>query len=370
MNDKRKDVRIHDDWEDVRGPLLTRSEVLMRLQEEPTVYRDFEKLSLEFQEELIAFAMGVQGAKITYDPFFKFIFDPIIYKENVEDFLEAVFGEAVEIIEVLPNESRRLTDDSSFLAADLLVRLKSGAVVNVEIQRVGYLFPGARCACYSSDLIMRQYAELKARRRREGKRFSYRDVKKVYTIVLMQRSTKEFHALPEEYFHFAKQTFATGLDMDLLQEYVLVPLDIFLNIPHNEISKLDAWLYFIASDKMSDIKKVCEAYPQFRRLYRDVFKFRFHSKELVSMFSDALRLLDEGTAQLMIDEMRKEVEEAKAALREVIEGRNAELQEKDAELQEKNTELKEKEEQLLAMNTEIERLKHLLESKGIRTNEV
>ena len=34
------------------------------------------------------------------------------------------------------------------------------------------------------------------------------------------------------------------------------------------------------------------------------------------MFSDALRLLDEGTALLMIDEMRKEVEEAKAALKE------------------------------------------------------
>lgn len=32
------------------------------------------------------------------------------------------------------------------------------------------------------------------------------------------------------------------------------------------------------------------------------------------MFSDALRLLDEGTAQLMIDEMRKELEEKDAEL--------------------------------------------------------
>ena len=329
--------------------------------------REFEKLPIEFQEELIAFAMGVQGAKITYDPFFKYIFDPIIYKENIEDFLGAILGEEVEIIEVLPNESRRLTDDSSFLAADLLVKLKSGVIVNVEIQRVGYLFPGARCACYSSDLIMRQYSDLKSRRRREGKRFSYKDVKKVYTIVLMQRSTKEFHALPKEYFHFAKQTFATGLDMDLLQEYVLVPLDIFLNIPHNEISKLDAWLYFIASDRLSDIKKVCETYPQFRRLYRDVFQFRFQPRELVNMFSDALRLLDEGTAQLMIDEMRKEVEEAKAALKEAIEGRNTELREKDERLQEKDEQLQEKDEQLQekdrqleAANLELERLRKLL----------
>lgn len=314
MYDEKKETLIRDDWEEIRGPLLTRNEVLASLQEQPEIFRQFEKLSLEFQEELIAFSMGVQGAKITYDPFFKYIFDPVIYKENMEDFLEAIFGEEVEIIEVLPNESRRLTDDSSFLAADLLIKLRSGAIINVEIQRVGYLFPGARCACYSSDLIMRQYSDLKSRRRREGKRFSYRDVKKVYTIVLMQRSTKEFHDLPEEYFHFSKQTFKTGLDMDLLQEYVLVPLDIFLNIPHNEISKLDAWLYFIASDKLSDIKRVCEAYPQFRRLYRDVFRFRFHPKELVTMFSDALRLLDEGTAQLMIDEMRKELEEKDAEL--------------------------------------------------------
>ena len=33
---------------------------------------------------------------------------------------------------------------------DILVRLASGALVNVEIQRVGYLFPGARCTCYST----------------------------------------------------------------------------------------------------------------------------------------------------------------------------------------------------------------------------
>lgn len=339
MNDNRSMKNLRDDWEEIRGPLMTRTEVLTLLREHPKIYKQFEALSEVFQEELVAFAMGVQGAKITYDPFFKFIFDPVIYKENVEDFLEAIFGEEVEILEVLPNESRRLTEDSPFLAADLLVKLKSGAIVNVEIQRVGYYFPGARCACYSSDLIMRQYSELKARRRQENKKFSYGDVKKVYTIVLMQQSTKEFHDLPEEYLHYAKQTFKTGLNMDLLQEYLLVPLDIFLDLPHNEISKLEAWLYFIGSDKMSDIKKVCEAYPEFRRLYCDVFKFRFHPKELVSMFSEALRILDQDTAQLMVDEMRKEMEEEKALHKREIEKKDAIIEKKDAQLEEKDAEI-------------------------------
>ena len=60
-----------------------------------------------------------------------------------------VFGpcsarEEVKILQVIPNESGRLTEGGSLLVMDILVRLLSGALVNVEIQRVGYLFPGAR----------------------------------------------------------------------------------------------------------------------------------------------------------------------------------------------------------------------------------
>ena len=44
--------------------------------------------------------------------------------------------------------------------------------------------------------------------------------------------------------------------MDLLQEYFLIPLDIFRKTTHNEISKLEAWLYFLSSDKPEDILKV------------------------------------------------------------------------------------------------------------------
>lgn len=180
------------------------------------------------------------------------------------------------------------------MVADLLVRLKSGAIVNVEIQRIGYYFPGARCACYSSDLVMRQYSQIRAQRRKEKKRFSYGDVKKVYTIVLMQKSTREFHELPDE--------------------YLLVPLDIFLKLPHNEISRPEAWLYFIASDKISDIRKVCDAYPEFCELYKEVFEFRYQPKELVSMFSEALRILDQDTVQYMIDDMKRELEEKDAEI--------------------------------------------------------
>ena len=327
MNAKERKTAVGMKWEEVCGPILSRGEVLSRLQEYPEVYEQFLELSEEFQEELIAFSMGVQGAKMTYDPFFKHVFNPTDHPEYLEDFLSACFQEEVEILEILPNESKRITEESSLLVADLLVRLKSGAIVNVEIQRIGYYFPGARCACYSSDLVMRQYSQIRAQRRKEKKRFSYGDVKKVYTIVLMQKSTREFHELPDEYLHYAKQTFKSGLKMDLLQEYLLVPLDIFLKL-HNEISRLEAWLYFIASDQITDIKKVCETYPEFCEIYKEVFEFRYQPKELVSMFSEALRILDQDTVQYMIDDMKREIEEQASQLEE----KEAEIERLKAEL--------------------------------------
>lgn len=305
-----QEAKLPENWEALAGKVLTRMEVVKRLQKSPEVYHAFLKLSEEFQEELVAFSMGVQGVKITYDPFFKYIFDPYARRSVLEDFLSQCLGDEVEILEVLPNESPRIADDSSLLIADLLVKLRSGVLVNVEIQRIGYYFPGARCACYSSDLVMRQYSMAREKSRMENKRFSYGDIRKVYTIVLMQKSTGEFRKFPNEYLHFSKQTFQSGLNMDLLQEYLLVPLDIFLKVPHNELSKLDAWLYFIASDKIEDIQRVCTAYPEFFELYREVFKFRYHPKELVSMFSEALRILDQNTVQYMIDDLKKQLEEA------------------------------------------------------------
>ena len=301
-------------WEEISGPLVSRVHVLKQLESDPEAYHEFLKLSDDFQEELIAFAMGVKCAKICYDPLFKYVFDPELHPERLENFLSLCFKEKVNILEILPNESKRITEESSLLIADLLVRLQSGALVNVEIQRIGYYFPGARCACYSSDLVMRQYSQIRAQRRKEKKRFSYGDVKKVYTIVLMQRSTGEFHKHPDEYLHYSKQTFQSGLEMDLLQEYLLVPLDIFLKNQHTVIEKLDAWLYLMASDKMEDIKSVCTAYPEFKEIYRDIFQFRYHPKKLVSMFSEALRILDQDTVQYMIDDMQRQIEEQRAEL--------------------------------------------------------
>lgn len=65
---------------------------------------------------------------------------------------------------------------------------------------------------------------------------------------------------------------------------------------------------FIASDQPRDIRELIEAYPEFTELYRKVFHFRYHKKELVSIFSEALRILDANTTQYMIEVQQAQIE--------------------------------------------------------------
>lgn len=66
----------------------------------------------------------------------------------------------------------------------------------------------------------------------------YRDIKRVYTIVLFEMSMGEFHKFPKDYVHYVKQETNIGLELDFLQEYILIPLDFFCkNLYNNSIGK-------------------------------------------------------------------------------------------------------------------------------------
>lgn len=334
---------------EVLGESKTRKEVLAEIYSEEQSSEYFKVLPETLQEELIAFCMGNQGLKITYDPFFKFIFNPSIHPERLSELLSLIFGEEVEVVDVIPNESDRVTEEGSLLITDILVRLRDGSYANVEIQKIGYAFPGQRCACYSADLLIRQLARAKLKAKEEKRKFSYGDLRKVYTVVLIEESTAIYRKHPNEYIHRRKQNFDTGLELDLLQEFILIPLDIFRNMPHNNIDKLEAWLYFIGSDDPKDIIRVVESYPEFNELYRELIGLRYDMKGLTSMFDyyrQLLREADQGTVQYMIEEQKKELDEVKQ-----------ELADKKQELVDKKQELVEKEHKIEQLQAEIERLK-------------
>ena len=287
-----------------RIPTYAREEVTTLLRKDSAVYKQFQMLSPMLQEELVSFCMGNRGLKITYDPFFKEIFNPVYHRERLERLISCILGEKVRIKKVLPTESQRLSSEASLIIMDILVELESGGLVNVEIQRISYDFPGPRGACYSSDLVMRQYAAVKAEREQA---FSYRDLGKVITIVIVEKSSGAFLDNKDHYIHHFKQTSDTGLELDLLQEYIFITLDVFREITHNISTELEAWMSFLSTDNPADIMALTEAYPYFKELYSDMIKFQRKPKELVNMFSEALEIMDRNTVKYMIEDRDEKI---------------------------------------------------------------
>ena len=125
---------------------------------------------------------------------------------------------------------------------------------------------------------------------------------------------------------------------------------------HNELTELDAWLYFLGSDDPQDILRIVEKYPLFRRLYQEIIHFRFHPKELITMYSDALQIMDRNTERYMIDELKEQISQMNATISQknaAISRKDAEISQKDAEISQKNAEIQ----RLLAKLAQHENLK-------------
>ena len=171
------------------GSSISRSNALAAIRADSMTYQTFSSFPLEEQEKLISFIQGVQGLTITYDSFFKHIMNPDTHPSRLSDFLSAILGQTVNIHNVLPLEGVRMSESGSFVIMDLSVELSNKTIINVEIQKLGYLFPGERASCYLSDFVMRQYDRVKDQQKEH---FSFRDLKPVILIVIMEKSSQDF----------------------------------------------------------------------------------------------------------------------------------------------------------------------------------
>ncbi len=78
-------------------------------------------------------------------------------------------------------------------------------------------------------------------------KFSYKNIKNVYTIVIFEKSPMEIRMLENRYIHKSFWGFDTGLKMNLLQNFIFIALDIFRKNMENKTveNELDAWLMFL-----------------------------------------------------------------------------------------------------------------------------
>ena len=339
------------------------------------------------------FLKGRRSLPLLYDPFFKKIFNPTERRDRLSELVSCLLGQKVNVLEVFPNE------DSQFLGVmiimDMVVLMADGSIANIEIQKISYDFPAERISCYSADLVLRQYKMITGKNANSmngSSKPSYKDMRKVHTIILFEDSNKSLISDIDKalYFHVGKTKFNTGIKIELLQDFVLVSLDTFKKYRYSDIKEgrteitdydYDRTQYNdeLVSEKMKrdrlkflslfvaetpqEIDKLVETFPDLESVRHDINEYLERPGEVLSMFSEALRILDRNTAELMVDRMKDEIvdlQEQKdeltnqvGQLTEQIDGLQVQLQQKD-ELKEKNNELQE----------EVQRLKKLLEEQN------
>ena len=336
MQNKEQFILTQNKW-------ATEREILQELKKSPIFYGRYQALNSDWKQRFMEFCTGRKTLPLTYDPFFKKIFHPDIHPDRLSRLLSSLLDHKVTVIRILPTEET-LLEGGALLIMDILVELEDGALANVEVQKIPYNFPAERMSCYSADLLLRQYNRVKGER---GKEFKYNDIKKVYTIILYEKSTSEFHMIPDKYVHIGKTVFDTGLPLKLLQEYCLVALDVFREIPYSkDRSERNAWIGLLATESVDAAELLIRDYPWLAEIYEEIAGYMRNPEEVLTMFSDALKILDNNTVQYMIEEQAQKLEEQLRQLDEqtqLLDSQNKQLDEQAQQLQEKDRQLAEAE---------------------------
>ena len=280
---------------------------------------------------------------LTYDPFFKRIFDADIHRDRLSRLISSILGQKVTVSDILPCESTQVKGNA-LLIMDIVVRLSDGSLTTVEIQKISAAFPAERMSCYSADLLLRQYEQVKSRMKKD---FSYSAMNKVYTIVIFENTdpvttnAPVYRAFHEEhvsglYLHHGKTVFNTRLNLEFLQEFYLISLDVFREVGYaKDDSELTAWLSLLVTHTYEDAELLCSKYPWMEEIFREISEYVQNPEEVIGMFSEALKMMDDNMYQYMADQHMALVKQQEAELLE----KDAEIQKQQVEIQNQQTEI-------------------------------
>ncbi|MBQ7463878.1 MAG: PD-(D/E)XK nuclease family transposase [Lachnospiraceae bacterium] len=319
---------------DLFGRKRSRSEVMSIIISDPQMKAQYDRLKPEMKEQVVGFLEGSRSLCILYDNFFRKIFDPYIHEERVEKLLSALLGQNVRIKDVLSRDGFEIIEGGSLVIMDIVVELENGSIVNVEMQKIGYMFPSQRSSCYAADIIMRQYNKKKKDR---GDKFTYRDICPVYLFIIMERSPDSFKDA-DSYITKREVSYSSGITLPETANITYITLDKFNEKKDNKSDynkknkELDTWLTFLSKDDMKSVLKLVDDHPEFAEIYPEIALFRNDPREVMNMFSEALAFLDKNTERYMVDYYAEKAEKAEEkAEAETVRADKAEEKAKNAE---------------------------------------
>ena len=130
-------------------------------------------------------------------------------------------------------------------------------------------------------------------------------------------------------------------------------------------TELEAWLTFLSTDDPEQIYDIIQKFPMFKEMYEDIFHLCQNTERVMNMYSKELAQLDHNTAEYMVDEMQKDLNEARDIIRKnkaIIQNQSDELKLKEFTIQSQSDELKLKEDELANAYALIEKLQKTQQS--------
>jgi hypothetical protein len=280
--------------------------------------------------------MGKRVPNLLNDTIFKNIFHPDKYPDRLSSLISSIIGQEVTVLHSLSGETTANSIYSKRGILDLVVRFKNQSFGHVEIQRKGLFMPPERSVFYSADLIKRQYSipenELKSN-------YDYTSIMPVYSIIFMEESHPAF-AGSSEYIHHFRQKSDSGVELELLQYYDYVCLDIFRKKHPEAAGELERWLTFFSIRTPSEMTQFLLENPALQPVYESAIMMMSERKELMYMFIE--ELANEDVAAVINDTNRGRIRKLEAR----IEDLEALLAEKDETIAKKDKEMVEKDNQI------------------------
>ena len=84
-------------------PSRTKDECLLELKKNPSVYRTYLNWPDKWKNRFLEFMEGKKSLPLTYDPFFKKLFNPDVYPERLSRLISSIIGTKVTVKCILSN---------------------------------------------------------------------------------------------------------------------------------------------------------------------------------------------------------------------------------------------------------------------------
>ena len=99
------------------------------------------------------------------------------------------------------------------------------------------------------------------------------------------------------------------------QEFYLISLDVFCEVGYaKDDNELTAWLSLLATNTYEDAELLCQKYPWMEEIFAEISEYVHNPEEVVGMFSEALKMMDDNMYHYMADQYQAKVEKQQAEL--------------------------------------------------------